>query len=127
MSELYKDATPGTSYMSWMNIDMTNDLDGDGKKEILIPNIYPYGADDPALIILESKTTSTAVGNPVQELPMKTELLPNYPNPFNPSTMIAFELARTGPVSVSVVDMLGREVARAGGRCRGGRNPSRAV
>ncbi len=112
MSELYKDATPGTSYMSWMNIDVTNDLDGDGKKEILIPNIYPYGAGDPALIILESKTTSTAVGNPAQELPMKTELLPNYPNPFNPSTMIAFELARTGPVSVSVVDMLGREVAR---------------
>ena len=112
MSELYKDETPGTSYMSWMNVDLTDDLDGDGKKEVLIPNIYPYGPDDPALIILESKTTSTAVGDPEPGLPLTTRLLPNYPNPFNPSTMLAFEIARTGPVTVSILDMLGREVAR---------------
>jgi hypothetical protein len=112
MTELYKDETPTTDYMSWMNVDITDDLDGDGKKEILIPNIYAYGADDPALIILESKTTSTAVGDPGPGIPLTTQLLPNYPNPFNPSTMLAFELGRTGPVTVSVMDMLGREVAR---------------
>lgn len=112
MSELYKDETVTTDYMSWMNVDITDDLDGDGKKEILIPNIYAYGADDPALIILESKTTSTAVGDPEPGIPLTTQLLPNYPNPFNPSTMLAFELARTGPVTISIVDMLGREVAR---------------
>jgi|GEM_PF-1221441 len=42
--------------------------------------------------------------------PMTTRLLPNYPNPFNPSTTIAVELAQDGPMSVAVYDMLGRQV-----------------
>jgi hypothetical protein len=112
MGELYKDETVGKEYYSWMNLDIADDLDGDGKKEILIPNIYAYAADDPALIILESVTTSTAVGDPEPGVPMRTELLPNYPNPFNPSTTLAFEVATAGPVTVTILDMLGREVAR---------------
>lgn len=35
----------------------------------------------------------------------------NFPNPFNPSTFIRYELAASGHVSVTVVDMLGRTVA----------------
>jgi hypothetical protein len=112
MSELYKDETAGKEYLSWMNIDITDDLDGDGKKEVLIPNIYAYADDDPALIILESTTASTAVGDPDPAVPMRTALLPNYPNPFNPSTTLAFEVATAGPVTVTVLDMLGREAAR---------------
>jgi len=42
--------------------------------------------------------------------PMATRLLPNYPNPFNPSTTIAVELAQDGPMDVAVYDMLGRRV-----------------
>jgi hypothetical protein len=38
------------------------------------------------------------------------ELHAAYPNPFNSSTTIAFDLARAGQVRLSVVDMLGREV-----------------
>ncbi len=36
----------------------------------------------------------------------------NTPNPFNPSTEIAFRLERTGPVRLVVFDTRGREVAR---------------
>jgi hypothetical protein len=36
----------------------------------------------------------------------------NYPNPFNPSTRIRFELARTGPVAVRIYDVQGRLVRR---------------
>ena len=38
-------------------------------------------------------------------------LLPNYPNPFNPSTQISFSLAKYGATSLRVYDLLGREVA----------------
>ena len=38
-------------------------------------------------------------------------LLPNYPNPFNPTTQISFSLARPGTASLRVYDLLGREVA----------------
>jgi hypothetical protein len=38
-------------------------------------------------------------------------LVRNYPNPFNPSTRIEFELGRAERVEVSVVDLAGRRVA----------------
>ncbi len=39
------------------------------------------------------------------------ELLQNYPNPFNPITQIGFRIAENGFVSISIYDLLGREVA----------------
>jgi len=42
--------------------------------------------------------------------PMTTRLLPNYPNPFNPSTSVVAELAQDGIMSVEIYDMLGRRI-----------------
>ncbi len=44
-------------------------------------------------------------------VPTEFALFQNYPNPFNPSTEISFAVARTGMVTVSIYDVLGREVA----------------
>ena len=46
-----------------------------------------------------------------QERPESPRLLPGYPNPFNPSTTIPFELARSSHVSLTVVNALGQTVA----------------
>ena len=44
-------------------------------------------------------------------VPEKFSLQQNYPNPFNPSTTIEFALPGNAHVTLSVYDMLGREVA----------------
>jgi hypothetical protein len=38
-------------------------------------------------------------------------LMSNYPNPFNPSTQISYQLEKAGLVSLKVYDILGRNVA----------------
>ncbi|TSA18766.1 T9SS C-terminal target domain-containing protein [bacterium] len=45
------------------------------------------------------------------EMPTQYELYNAYPNPFNPSTTIRFDLPEAAKVRLAVYDMLGREVA----------------
>ena len=48
--------------------------------------------------------------NPAQQ-PLEFNLAQNYPNPFNPSTHIEFTLPTSCDVTLTVYDMLGKEVA----------------
>jgi hypothetical protein len=43
--------------------------------------------------------------------PIAYGLMQNYPNPFNPSTLIQYDLPKSGYVSLKVYDNLGKEVA----------------
>ncbi len=47
-----------------------------------------------------------------EEIPEAYALRQNFPNPFNPSTEIQFDLSEDAMVSLIVYDVLGREVAR---------------
>ena len=40
-------------------------------------------------------------------IPQETELLPNYPNPFNPETWIPYQLASPSEVALTIYDMSG--------------------
>ncbi len=44
------------------------------------------------------------------EIPAKTQLLPNYPNPFNPETWIPYQLAQTSEVQIFIYNMMGQRV-----------------
>jgi pectate lyase len=52
----------------------------------------------------------THIDNIVASHPEEFLLGPNYPNPFNPSTTITYQIAIRNQVILSVFDMLGREV-----------------
>ncbi len=47
-----------------------------------------------------------------RDLPKRFALHANYPNPFNPSTTIRFDLPEGGEVELVVYDMLGRHIRR---------------
>jgi hypothetical protein len=42
--------------------------------------------------------------------PRTTALLPTYPNPFNPATVISYQLSAASYVTLTVFDLIGREV-----------------
>ena len=49
--------------------------------------------------------------DPAGEIPLATRLHANYPNPFNPSTTLSFDLHQPGEVRLSIYDALGRRIA----------------
>ncbi len=69
---------------------------------------YPNVAD----VIRVTVNGGTAVANEVAgDVPERFALHGNYPNPFNPTTTIQYEIASPGSVSLVVYNVLGQKVA----------------
>jgi glucose/arabinose dehydrogenase len=83
--------------------------------------IYVVGFDG-SIATLGDPATAVAPSEPDQ-LPGTVELLPAYPNPFNPETRIAFDLPKAMTVTLEIVDIRGRQVqSLAEGRFAAGRH-----
>ena len=54
----------------------------------------------------------TGVNEDVLLAPMRFSLSQNYPNPFNPTTQIEYDVPSAGRVTLTIYDILGKEVAR---------------
>ena len=54
--------------------------------------------------------TLTGTGSNVSELPKEFKLYENYPNPFNPTTTIKYDIANNSFVKLVVYDLSGKEV-----------------
>lgn len=68
------------------------------------------------LVVLADGTSflapvSTSIDEGTSSLPTQFELKGNYPNPFNPTTNIAYSVPTNSEVQLAVYDMLGRQVA----------------
>jgi hypothetical protein len=62
--------------------------------------------------IVESDTFGILTSvEPLKEFPIEFSLKQNYPNPFNPSTTIEFTVQHSSEVSLTIYDILGREVS----------------
>ncbi len=79
---------------------------------------WPSGLVDVYRFVTPNQTLTLTEGEaPVAnehlaaELPSEVVLHPNYPNPFNPTTTLAFSLPHPAYVTLRVYDLWGREVA----------------
>ena len=68
--------------------------------------VRPSGGDNtPSTMFMEDNTPTVENTNPT-----KFELNQNFPNPFNPNTVISYSIAKAEKVELRVYDMLGKEV-----------------
>jgi len=61
--------------------------------------------------IVTTADNTTGVNDGGSSLPSAFTLDQNFPNPFNPETMISFNLDKSADVSLVIFDILGRKVA----------------
>ncbi len=59
--------------------------------------------------VYSAKYTATGISRE-NNIPLTYSLYQNYPNPFNPSTIIRYELPKSGNVQINIYDALGKEV-----------------
>ena len=79
---------------------------------------YRYGPDYPGFIGKDLTPGDPIELDPISNVlneqdlaPTEFKLFQNFPNPFNPSTKIAFQIADFGFVSLHIYDVLGNKVA----------------
>ncbi len=68
-------------------------------------SLQPYQSQ---IILLGNSPLTDIEHNPQQ--PLTFQLMQNYPNPFNPSTTISYELPKTEKITITVYDILGRQI-----------------
>ena len=99
----------------WHKIDF---IDGQGttsktsEYEIVDKNLNRSGYYEYRLRQVDYNGASEQFG-PVEfkfASPDRTQIMSNYPNPFNPQTTIPFKLSQAGPVRIEVFNYLGRRV-----------------
>jgi len=66
--------------------------------------------DDIFLVLNQDMPPNVNTDSGIINLPDQVQLFPNYPNPFNPITNIAFSLAKYSLVNLKIVDIEGRQV-----------------
>jgi hypothetical protein len=72
---------------------------------------FAYAGQGPVNVYFNQEGLVTGVTPISGNIPGSFELKQNFPNPFNPSTTIRFNLPKTGYVSLKVYDVLGNEIS----------------
>lgn len=109
-SEAYDIFGDAYGYYTWQP-NISNDPFGD-----------PFGNGDPgfynlansdywALLNFVSGTTDIKEENGFANVPKGFKLMQNFPNPFNPSTTIRFQISQASPVTLKIYNTLGQVVA----------------
>ncbi|MBK6766009.1 MAG: T9SS type A sorting domain-containing protein [bacterium] len=65
---------------------------------------------DSSVVLPLTLVRTLAIGDPMTPLPQQFALEQNFPNPFNPSTQIRFDVAETALTTLRVYNVLGQEI-----------------
>ena len=86
-----------------------SDINGQRIQNVAIGLIRPgdLAIDTPENVLTETVVEATQMAPQTTALPDETQLLINYPNPFNPETWIPYHLAESTGVKVSIYDSQG--------------------
>jgi len=82
-------------------IDVWEDKRNDSNADIYLQNVNPDGSLGEYI---------TGIENNEPYLPVGFKLLPAYPNPFNASTKIQYNLNQASDVTIEIYDLLGRKI-----------------
>ena len=84
----------------------SNQRNSDGEGGPRVTSAYVQRAPTPGV-------SNTQTGTEVEELllPFSFDLIPAYPNPFNPTTTVTYGLPAAAEVRITATDLLGRQVA----------------
>jgi FlgD Ig-like domain/FG-GAP-like repeat len=88
------------------------DLDNDGSKDLLVTmDSINYATQQEIKFTRVYKNNHITAVNPVKsDIPTEYSLSQNYPNPFNPSTIVEYTLPKRSQITITVYDILGKEV-----------------
>jgi photosystem II stability/assembly factor-like uncharacterized protein len=91
-------------------IDITSNMNHITVRKFLLYEKELYLATDESVWKSNPDSLTSAAEDDIK--PKEYFLSQNYPNPFNPSTTIKYSLPQTGRVTLSIYDLLGREVVK---------------
>ena len=125
----YSEPEPGHIHLSWATNQWSSDgMIGrlrfeplqEGHAEIIPVSMminewaagdgFTYNLSTAGFEVDPQPPVSTEYARETEETPGKTRLLPNYPNPFNSQTVLAFELAETAVVELEIYNVAGQRV-----------------
>jgi hypothetical protein len=76
-----------------------------------LPSVAPLAPNRAIRITTARPDAFLGADDPVGVIPTEFAMHPAYPNPFNPTTELRFDLAQGGVTTLKIYDTLGREVA----------------
>ena len=105
--------TRGTSSISsFLRIGKPTDPQGGPYFLDLNVNNTPTTRDPiDSLQVLYNNWIMTGISNHNSEIPQTFSLYQNFPNPFNPSTTIRFDIAKLSDVKIVIYDIVGKEMS----------------